>query len=83
MAKADMPQEQIAVGCKLDRSLRLVEASATRQHKVATEPGAGLCLVQTLIFDEVEGSLTLAAKVQQKVNQSFLRRPELPIVWKK
>lgn len=46
MANAVMPQEQIAVGCKLDRSSRLVETSATHQHKVATEPWAGLSLVQ-------------------------------------
>lgn len=38
MANAVMLQEQIGVGCKLDRSSRLVQASVTRQHKVATEP---------------------------------------------
>jgi len=80
-ANAVMPQEQIAVGCKLERSSSLVQASATHQHKVATEPWAGLCLVQAFIFGWIEGNLTLATKVQQKVNQqSFPSKPELPIV---
>lgn len=84
-ANAVVPQEQISVGCELDLwSSRLVEASATRQHKVATEPWAGLCLIQALIFGWIEGNLTQAIKVQQKMNQQiFLSRTEWSIVWEK